>query len=105
MKYCCFGRKPGKQSFALLQSLRRFFFSNIVKSFKVTNSAVSWFFNLFVCFDCRQVSSNDYSSLDTLTKNIVKEKQPFVRLELSKEDLLEMFKVTLKVQFRFVHIV
>lgn len=39
------------------------------------------------------MSSNDYSSLDTLTKNIVKEKQPFVRLELSKEDLLEMFKV------------
>lgn len=48
---------------------------------------------LTLCFDCRQVSSNDYSSLDTLTKNIVKEKQPFVRLELSKEDLLEMFKV------------
>jgi len=39
------------------------------------------------------VSSNDYSSLDTLTKSIVKEKQPFVRLEMSKEDLLEMFKV------------
>ena len=39
------------------------------------------------------MSSNDYSSLDTLTKNIVKEKQPFVRLEMSKEDLLEMFKV------------
>jgi len=52
-----------------------------------------------VCFDGRQVSSNDYSSLDTLTKNIVKEKQPFVRLEISKEDLLEMFKVSLKVHY------
>lgn len=57
------------------------------------------FFNLSVCFDCRQVSSNDYSSLDTLTKNIVKEKQPFIRLEMSKEDLLEMFKVLLTVFF------
>lgn len=57
------------------------------------------FFDLFVCFDCRQVSSNDYSSLDTLTKNIVKEKQPFVRLEISKEDLLVMFKVSLEVHF------
>lgn len=44
-------------------------------------------------FDCRQVSSNDYPAIDTLTKSIVKEKQPFVRLEMTKEDLLEMFKV------------
>jgi hypothetical protein len=29
-----------------------------------------------------------------LAKNIVKEKQPFQRLEVKKEDLLEMFKVT-----------
>lgn len=43
--------------------------------------------------DCRQVSSNDYPAIDTLTKSIVKEKQPFVRLEVTKEDLLEMFKV------------
>ena len=46
---------------------------------------------LYVCY--RQVSSNDYPSLDTLTKTIVKEKQPFIRLEMTKEDLLEMFKV------------
>ena len=57
------------------------------------------FFNLSVCFGCRQVSSNDYASLDTLTKSIVKEKQPFIRLEMSKEDLLEMFKVLLTVCF------
>lgn len=44
-------------------------------------------------FDYRQVSSNDYPAIDTLTKSIVKEKQPFVRLEMTKEDLLEMFKV------------
>ena len=31
--------------------------------------------------------------LDTLCKSIVKEKQPFERLEMKKEDLLEMFKV------------
>lgn len=41
----------------------------------------------------RQVSSNDYRSLDSLTKSIVKEKQPFVRLVVTKEELLEMFKV------------
>lgn len=28
-------------------------------------------------------------------KSIVKEKQPFERLEMTKEDLLEMFKVSL----------
>jgi len=54
---------------------------------------------VFLSVDCRQVSSNDYSSLDTISKNIVKEKQPFVRLEMSKEDLLEMFKVSLTVHF------
>lgn len=43
----------------------------------------------------RQVSSNDYPSLDSLTKSIVKEKQPFVRLVITKEELLEMFKVIL----------
>ena len=41
----------------------------------------------------RQVSPNDFDKLDTLFKSVVKEKQPFVRLEMKKEDLLEMFKV------------
>ena len=40
-----------------------------------------------------QVSSNDFPQLETLCKSIVKEKQPFVRLEMKREDLLEMFKV------------
>jgi threonyl-tRNA synthetase len=31
--------------------------------------------------------------METLVKTIIKEKQPFERLEVSKEDLLEMFKV------------
>lgn len=39
------------------------------------------------------VSQNDYESLETVAKNVIKEKQPFERLEISKEDLLEMFKV------------
>ena len=71
---------------------------------QVTENAVSWYLYLFVCFDCRQVSSNDYSSLDTLTKTIVKEKQPFIRLEMSKEDLLEMFKVLLTVCLFFISV-
>lgn len=40
----------------------------------------------------RQVSNVDFPVMETLVKNIVKEKQPFERLELKKEDLLEMFK-------------
>uniref|UniRef100_A0A8D0KED3 threonine--tRNA ligase n=1 Tax=Salvator merianae TaxID=96440 RepID=A0A8D0KED3_SALMN len=38
------------------------------------------------------VSSNDFSALEGLCKKIVKEKQPFERLEIKKETLLEMFK-------------
>lgn len=39
----------------------------------------------------RQVSSNDFKNLDTILKKVTKEKQPFVRLEMKKEDLLKMF--------------
>ncbi|OAQ31793.1 threonyl-tRNA synthetase [Linnemannia elongata AG-77] len=42
--------------------------------------------------DERLVSQNDYESLEMVAKNVIKEKQPFERLEISKEDLLEMFK-------------
>lgn len=35
-------------------------------------------------------------------KTIVKEKQPFERLEMTKEDLLEMFKVSRNCHFLFV---
>ena len=49
-----------------------------------------------MAIDDRQVSSNDFSSLETIVKKIVKEKQQFVRLEMKKEDLLEMFKVRAK---------
>ncbi|CAK6950827.1 threonine--tRNA ligase 1%2C cytoplasmic [Scomber scombrus] len=38
------------------------------------------------------VSSNDFPGLETLCKKIIKEKQPFERLEIKKETLLEMFK-------------
>ncbi|KAM4708865.1 threonine--tRNA ligase 1, cytoplasmic isoform 3-T3 [Discoglossus pictus] len=38
------------------------------------------------------VSSNDFSGLENLCKKIMKEKQQFERLEVSKETLLEMFK-------------
>ena len=40
-----------------------------------------------------QVSNTDFPSIESLMKKIVKEKQPFERLEMKKEDLLEMFKV------------
>lgn len=38
------------------------------------------------------VSSNDFPGLENLCKKIIKEKQPFERLEIKKETLLEMFK-------------
>ncbi|XP_034246626.1 threonine--tRNA ligase 1, cytoplasmic isoform X3 [Thrips palmi] len=40
----------------------------------------------------KQVSNLDFPVLENLMKTIVKEKQPFERLEMTKEDLLEMFK-------------
>lgn len=39
----------------------------------------------------RQVSSNDFKGLEGIVKKIAKDKQPFVRLEMKKEDLLKMF--------------
>ena len=51
-----------------------------------------YYYDMFI--KDRQVSSNDFPHLETLVKGIVKEKQPFVRLEMTKEDLLEMFKVS-----------
>ncbi|XP_017893242.1 threonine--tRNA ligase, cytoplasmic isoform X2 [Ceratina calcarata] len=38
------------------------------------------------------ISSFDFPFLESLYKTIVKEKQPFERLEMTKEDLLEMFQ-------------
>ncbi|KAG0346725.1 threonyl-tRNA synthetase [Podila humilis] len=42
--------------------------------------------------DERLVSVNDYVNLETCAKNAIKEKQEFIRLEMKKEELLEMFK-------------
>ncbi len=41
----------------------------------------------------RQVSSNDFSELEKIMKRGTNEKQPFERLEISKEDLLRLFGV------------
>lgn len=42
------------------------------------------------------MSNFDFPIMENIVKTIVKEKQPFERLEVSKEDLLEMFKVIIK---------
>ncbi|KAL7056904.1 hypothetical protein AAHC03_019216 [Spirometra sp. Aus1] len=39
----------------------------------------------------RQVRPDEYPAIDKLCMSIIKEKQPFERLEVSKEDLLKMF--------------
>ncbi|OZJ06630.1 Threonine--tRNA ligase, cytoplasmic [Bifiguratus adelaidae] len=40
----------------------------------------------------RVVQPTDWPALETIAKSAIKDKQPFVRLEVSKADLLEMFK-------------
>uniref|UniRef100_A0A8C8A0Q9 threonine--tRNA ligase n=1 Tax=Oryzias sinensis TaxID=183150 RepID=A0A8C8A0Q9_9TELE len=42
--------------------------------------------------DQKAVSSTEFGDLEVLCKAVMKEKQPFERLELSKETLLKMFK-------------
>ncbi|XP_078711030.1 threonine--tRNA ligase 1, cytoplasmic isoform X2 [Lampetra fluviatilis] len=49
-----------------------------------------FYYDMFL--DDGGVSSNDFPSLEGLCKNIMKEKQPFERLEIQKDVLLEMFK-------------
>ena len=47
-----------------------------------------------VCVCSAQASPSDFPALEDIFKSIVKEKQPFERLVVKKEDLLEMFKVS-----------
>ncbi|KAK6492559.1 threonine--tRNA ligase 1 [Huso huso] len=49
-----------------------------------------FYYDMFL--DNEGVSSNDFPALEHLCKKIMKEKQPFERLEIKKETLLEMFK-------------
>lgn len=59
----------------------------------------AWRLITFALF--RGVSSTEFGDLETLCKAVIKEKQPFERLELSKETLLKMFKVM--VVFKRLH--
>ncbi|CCG82579.1 Threonyl-tRNA synthetase [Taphrina deformans PYCC 5710] len=45
-----------------------------------------------MAIDNRTVESTDYQPLETIVSSIIKEKQTFERLVISKENLLEMFK-------------
>ncbi|XP_060473819.1 threonine--tRNA ligase 2, cytoplasmic [Panthera onca] len=49
-----------------------------------------FYYDMFI--EDRAVSSTELSALENICKTIIKEKQPFERLEVSKEVLLEMFK-------------
>uniref|UniRef100_A0A2K6CGE7 threonine--tRNA ligase n=1 Tax=Macaca nemestrina TaxID=9545 RepID=A0A2K6CGE7_MACNE len=49
-----------------------------------------FYYDMFI--EDRAVSSTELSALENICKAIIKEKQPFERLEVSKEILLEMFK-------------
>lgn len=43
----------------------------------------------------KTITPDDYSGIESVVQKAVKEKQPFERLELPKEVLLEMFRVSL----------
>lgn len=49
-----------------------------------------FYYDMFI--EDRVVSSTELSALENICKTIIKEKQPFERLEVSKDTLLEMFK-------------
>lgn len=49
-----------------------------------------FYYDMFL--DEKGISQTDFPIVENLMKNIVKEKQQFERLEMKKEDLLEMFK-------------
>ncbi|KAM4749501.1 threonine--tRNA ligase 2, cytoplasmic-like isoform 2-T2 [Rhinophrynus dorsalis] len=49
-----------------------------------------FYYDMFL--EDRGVSSNEFPALENMCKAVIKEKQPFERLEVSKELLLEMFK-------------
>ena len=52
-----------------------------------------------------RVSDADFKVLDDVVKSVVKEKQPFERLEMKKSDLLEMFKYNeFKVTFPYIEL-
>ena len=48
---------------------------------------------ILTAFPCRAVSSTELPALESACKAIIKEQQPFERLEVSKEALLDLFKV------------
>jgi len=49
-----------------------------------------YYYDMFI--DGPGISNTEYKTIDELTKKIVKEKQPFERLEMKKADLLKMFE-------------
>jgi threonyl-tRNA synthetase len=52
----------------------------------------------------RAILPGDYAPIDAVAKTVVKEKQKFERLVMSKEELLEMFKVSLSAYSNLVTI-
>ena len=59
---------------------------------------VLYFAQIIICVCCiccviRVVTPADFPQLEQVVKKAVKDKQPFERLEMTKEDLLRMFEV------------
>ena len=57
----------------------------------------------------KNVAQDDFPKIDSIISSIVKDKQPFERLEVRKEDLLAMFrynkfKVICLVVFYFIYV-
>uniref|UniRef100_A0A1Y1MRJ0 threonine--tRNA ligase n=1 Tax=Photinus pyralis TaxID=7054 RepID=A0A1Y1MRJ0_PHOPY len=49
-----------------------------------------FYYDMFI--NDKGISTTDFPNIETVAKSITKEQQPFERLEMKKEDLLEMFK-------------
>ena len=58
--------------------------------FKI-KTATSLYFTPSLLFPLRQVSSNDFKAIEDVVKSILKEKQPFERCVLTKQQLLDLF--------------
>mmetsp|Transcript_36162 Transcript_36162/g.70285 ORF Transcript_36162/g.70285 Transcript_36162/m.70285 type:complete len:690 (-) Transcript_36162:143-2212(-) len=57
-----------------------------------TSDGAGFYYDAFMGGELKKISEKDFKELESMIKSIIKEKQPFQRLVLTKEQALEMFK-------------
>ena len=79
----------------MLNEIMKKFISGLIWDLVVLTCPNSHFHKVHIVFCIyRQVSSHDYSVIENKIKGIVKEKQTFERLVITKENLLKLFEVS-----------